>query len=113
MPGEQLGTGQECDATADVFSAGCVIAELFMEGKALFDLSQLLAYRRGEYDPSEALNKIEDEDWRALILHMISLDPNSRLTAVEYLRFPNIFPEFFEAFHGEIPIFICFIKKHV
>lgn len=25
----------------DIFSAGCVIAELFLDGKALFDLSQV------------------------------------------------------------------------
>ncbi len=30
----------------DIFSLGCVIAEVFCDGKALFDLSQLLAYRR-------------------------------------------------------------------
>lgn len=28
-------------ASMDIFSAGCVIAELFLDGKALFDLSQV------------------------------------------------------------------------
>jgi phosphoinositide-3-kinase regulatory subunit 4 len=35
----------------DCFSAGCVIAELFLEGAPLFTLSQLFKYRdsEGEY----------------------------------------------------------------
>ena len=37
----------------------CEIAELFTEGTSLFDLSKLLAYRRGEYDPTPTLDKIE------------------------------------------------------
>jgi phosphoinositide-3-kinase, regulatory subunit 4 len=32
----------------DVFSAGCVIAEVFREGAPLFTLSQLFKYREGE-----------------------------------------------------------------
>lgn len=36
----------------------CVIAELFLEGQPLFELSQLLAYRRGQYDPSQHLEKV-------------------------------------------------------
>ena len=36
----------------------CVIAELFLEGMPLFELSQLLAYRRGQYDPTQHLEKV-------------------------------------------------------
>lgn len=36
----------------------CVIAELFLEGQPPFELSQLLAYRRGQYDPSQHLEKV-------------------------------------------------------
>ncbi len=42
----------------------CVIAELFTEGHPAFDLSQLLAYRSGQYDPEGVLEKIEDESIR-------------------------------------------------
>eukprot|EP00252_Welwitschia_mirabilis_P026188 TRINITY_DN8476_c0_g1_i2.p1 TRINITY_DN8476_c0_g1~~TRINITY_DN8476_c0_g1_i2.p1 ORF type:complete len:265 (+),score=34.24 TRINITY_DN8476_c0_g1_i2:263-1057(+) len=42
----------------DIFSLGCVIAELFLEGQSLFELSQLLAYRRGQYDPKPHLDKV-------------------------------------------------------
>ena len=38
-----------------------------MEGQALFDLSQLLAYRRGQYDPCLSLEKVNKID--ELFLH--------------------------------------------
>lgn len=41
-----------------MFLYRCVIAELFLEGQQLFELSQLLAYRRGQYDPSQYLEKV-------------------------------------------------------
>jgi hypothetical protein len=31
---------------------------MFLEGKALFDLSQLLAYRQGKFDPRPSLEKV-------------------------------------------------------
>jgi hypothetical protein len=40
------------------FGFSCVIAELFLEGQSLFELSQLLAYRRGQYDPGPYLEKV-------------------------------------------------------
>ncbi|MCO5613378.1 hypothetical protein L7F22_067654 [Adiantum nelumboides] len=81
----------------DIFSVGCVIAELFMEGQALFDLSQLLAYRRGQYDPCPSLQKVVDIGVRDTILHMIQLDPTARLTAEQYLQSwaPCVFPAYF------------------
>lgn len=48
----------------DCFSAGCVIAELFLEGAPLFTLSQLFKYREGEYSVESQLNTIEDESVR-------------------------------------------------
>ena len=44
----------------DVFSAGCVIAELFREGAPLFTLSQLFKYREGELNIDSLLASIED-----------------------------------------------------
>lgn len=47
----------------DIFSLGCVIAELFLEGTPLFSLSQMLKYRKGEYDPIRLyIDKIEDNE---------------------------------------------------
>ncbi|KAF9233916.1 hypothetical protein BU15DRAFT_90187 [Melanogaster broomeanus] len=64
----------------DVFSAGCVIAEMFLEGAPLFTLSQLFKYREGEYSVDGQLAAIEDEGIRTMIKQMISLDPTCRPT---------------------------------
>ncbi|KAI8056579.1 hypothetical protein BDF22DRAFT_666984 [Syncephalis plumigaleata] len=81
----------------DIFSLGCVIAELYLEGTAIFTLSQLLRYRRNEYDPSLDLEKIEDENIRALVKDMIQLDPEARSSVATYLEKGRgqVFPEYF------------------
>lgn len=84
----------------DVFSAGCVIAELFLESP-IFNLSQLYKYRRGEYDPvTSNLNRIADKDVREMVAHMIHVDPESRYSAEEYLDFwrKKVFPDYFYSF---------------
>ena len=84
----------------DVFSAGCVIAQLFLETE-FFTLSQLYKYRRGEYDPTiTALSVIPDRDVRDMIAHMIQLDPERRYSAEQYLEFwrGKVFPEYFYSF---------------
>ena len=48
----------------DCFSAGCVLAELFLEGAPLFSLSQLFKYREGELNVDTQLNAIDDEGIR-------------------------------------------------
>ncbi|KAL8833172.1 MAG: hypothetical protein Q9170_004429 [Blastenia crenularia] len=84
----------------DVFSVGCVIAELFLESP-IFSLSQLYKYRKGEFDPTFSyLEKIQDKEVRDLVGHMIQLDPESRYAADEYLNFwrKKAFPEYFYSF---------------
>ena len=44
----------------DVFSAGCVIAELFLDGTPTFTLSQLFKYRQGELNIDQHLSGIQD-----------------------------------------------------
>ncbi|MCJ1316227.1 Serine/threonine-protein kinase [Xylographa vitiligo] len=104
-PERFLSAGENGDKTAvtwamDVFSAGCVIAELFLESP-IFSLSQLFKYRNGDYDPKfGALSKIEDDDIRELVAHMIQVEPESRYSAEEYLNFwrRKAFPEYFYSF---------------
>ncbi|KAL3825203.1 hypothetical protein ACJIZ3_021232 [Penstemon smallii] len=90
----------------DIFAVGCVIAELFLEGQPLFELSQLLAYRRGQHDPSQHLEKIPDSGIRKMILHMIQLDPELRCSAESYLQnyagvvFPSYFSPFLHKFYS-------------
>nr|XP_045600663.1 phosphoinositide 3-kinase regulatory subunit 4-like isoform X2 [Procambarus clarkii] len=84
----------------DVFSAGCCLAELFTEGYAPFDLTQLLAYRVGDYYPNKVLDKIDEPRVKALVEHMIQRDPSSRHTVAEYLEQERgaTFPEHFYTF---------------
>ncbi|KAI9373379.1 hypothetical protein BJX61DRAFT_503129 [Aspergillus egyptiacus] len=99
VAGEEAGS-RNVNWAMDIFSAGCVIAELFLEAP-IFTLSQIYKYRKGEYSPQHSqLAKIEDPEIRALILHMIQLDPESRYSAEEYLSFWKIkaFPEYFYSF---------------
>lgn len=84
----------------DIFSVGCVIAELFLESP-IFSLSQLFKYRQGEYDPAHShLSKIQDKDVREIIMHMIQVDPNSRMSAEDYLEHwqGKVFPHYFYGF---------------
>ncbi|RUS22693.1 hypothetical protein BC937DRAFT_87736 [Endogone sp. FLAS-F59071] len=85
----------ELTAAMDIFSVGCVIAELFLEGASIFSLSQLFKYRSSDYDPGPELDKIEDDDIKALVKHMIQLDPTKRYTAEQYL---NEWCDFYTAF---------------
>lgn len=84
----------------DIFSVGCVIAELFLEAP-IFSLSQLFKYRQGEYNPEHShLSKIQDSNIRELIMHMIQVDPNSRMSADDYLTHwrDKVFPGYFYGF---------------
>ncbi|KAJ3310175.1 Serine/threonine-protein kinase, partial [Gonapodya sp. JEL0774] len=63
-PASVATTGSKLEPTMDVFSVGCVIAELFLDGHPLFTLAQLLRYRDGTYDPSVEINKIPDHGMR-------------------------------------------------
>ncbi|KAH7130299.1 hypothetical protein B0J11DRAFT_577843 [Dendryphion nanum] len=84
----------------DIFSVGCVIAELFIESP-IFSLSQLFRYRQHEYDPVHSqLSKIHDSGVRELVASMIQIDPNARLRAEDYLEHwkDKVFPNYFHGF---------------
>ncbi|KAG6088115.1 hypothetical protein E4U15_006764 [Claviceps sp. LM218 group G6] len=84
----------------DIFSAGCVIAQMFLESE-IFSLAQLYKYKRGEYDPVVThLSVISDKGVRDMIAHMIQLDPEKRYSADQYLEFgkKKIFPTYFYNF---------------
>ncbi|PKY37517.1 ARM repeat-containing protein [Rhizophagus irregularis] len=85
----------------DIFSLGC-------EGTPIFSLSQLFKYRSGEYDPRVYLEKIEDEDIRTMVKHMINVNPSQRYTAEQYLQewrgtaFPQFFYTFLHQYIGSV-----------
>ena len=43
-----------------ILAIRCVISELFCDGVGLFDLSQLLAYRTGDFNPESKLQKLDE-----------------------------------------------------
>uniref|UniRef100_A0A0E0CSK4 non-specific serine/threonine protein kinase n=1 Tax=Oryza meridionalis TaxID=40149 RepID=A0A0E0CSK4_9ORYZ len=104
----QVAADAPLQRSMDIFSLGCVLAELFLEGQPLFELSQLLAYRRGQYDPIHTLEKIQDTGIRDMVLHMIQLDPKERLSCKNYLQkyesvvFPVYFSKFLHKFFSDI-----------
>ncbi|RWA12643.1 hypothetical protein EKO27_g2476 [Xylaria grammica] len=102
---EQIQNPQELEGhhltwSMDIFSAGCVIAEVFLE-TPIFSLSQMFKYRRGEYDPVIShLSRIPDQGLREMLSSMIQRDPEKRYSAEQYLHFykDKIFPEYFYSF---------------
>jgi phosphoinositide-3-kinase regulatory subunit 4 len=84
----------------DIFSLGCVVAEMFSDGRQLFDLSELLEYKRQQNKPQ--LKWVKDEDVKNLVEHMIQHRPHERYSAEEYLHvFEEIFPPYFATFLHE------------
>ncbi|KZS96937.1 WD40 repeat-like protein [Sistotremastrum niveocremeum HHB9708] len=89
----------------DVFSAGCVIAELWLDGDPIFSLSSMFKYRSGEMTLDGILSRIEDPDVQSLIRRMTSLEPAARPTfdSLLHLYRGSVFPETFYAFlHGYV-----------
>ena len=85
----------------DLFSAGCVMVELLLNGERCFDLGELLEYRRlnntttYESQPQQRLtptlkqrlDKIESSALRAACRHMLHVNPRDRLPrARDYLE---------------------------
>ncbi|KAF1989202.1 ARM repeat-containing protein [Aulographum hederae CBS 113979] len=98
--GESADDKGEVNWAMDIFGVGCVIAELFLETPT-FTLSQLFKYKNGEYDVRDThLSRIEDEGLREMIASMLSLKPEERLSADDYLNFyqDKVFPKYFYDF---------------
>ncbi|CAI4270584.1 AKH_1a_G0002960.mRNA.1.CDS.1 [Saccharomyces cerevisiae] len=86
----------------DIFSLGCVIAEIFAEGRPIFNLSQLFKYKSNSYDVNREflMEEMNSTDLRNLVLDMIQLDPSKRLSCDELLnKYRGIFfPDYFYTF---------------
>ncbi|KRX84177.1 Eukaryotic initiation factor 4A, partial [Trichinella sp. T6] len=84
----------------DIFSLGCVIMEMFCDDETPFDLNRLLSYRKQKYRPKRCLDALPSPDIREMVESMISIHPDQRLNAGEYLEkykgrvFPNLFYSF-------------------
>lgn len=87
-------------ASMDIFSAGCVIAELFADGAACFDLSELLRFaRHGEKSPhlQRMLAALPNAALREMLESMLSVKPDERGSAEFYLK-SNLFPDYLPFF---------------
>lgn len=85
---------QSLTPAMDMFSAGCVTMETFLNGERALDLGDLMEYRRRGSVVPQKLNKIESSSLRAACRHMLHLDPTIRLSAKEYrdrLEVPDTF----------------------
>ena len=82
---------QQLTASMDIFSLGCVLMELFLNGEPAMDLGDLMEYKQTGDDISkhsslsQRLNKIESGNMRACCRHMLHLEPKKRLSCSEYL----------------------------
>eukprot|EP00163_Fabomonas_tropica_P003388 TRINITY_DN12891_c0_g4_i1.p1 TRINITY_DN12891_c0_g4~~TRINITY_DN12891_c0_g4_i1.p1 ORF type:complete len:1652 (-),score=398.10 TRINITY_DN12891_c0_g4_i1:5-4960(-) len=82
----------------DLFSIGCVIAELWADGRPLFDYSHLLAYRHRSTTLSAlGIDAIDNPGLKALITTLTDLDPARRMSAATILQQERgrLFPEYF------------------
>lgn len=99
---ELLGVGRPdgpVTEAMDVFSLGCVLAELWRDGTPLFSLSQLFRYRSHDYDIEPMLKEIPHVQLRGLVRSMLHLDPADRPTLEALLEQAqaNVFPYSFSA----------------
>ncbi|WFD01244.1 non-specific serine/threonine protein kinase [Malassezia yamatoensis] len=102
---EFLGLGRpngQVTEKMDVFSLGCVLAELWRDGSPLFTLAQLFRYRDGAYDIQPFLEEIPDKGIQHLVTRMLCVDPSQRPTFAEILdghsQFSQIFPATYAKF---------------
>lgn len=90
----------------DLFSLGCVIAELYNDGEPTFTLSQMFQYLKTAHRPD--LSTLADPLVRAIVSGLISRDPNGRKSALSVLEdyrgtgFPEYFYDFLYDFMARI-----------
>lgn len=73
----------------DVFSVGCVIGELFMEGNSPFTLSQMFNYKAGDFDIEPYLRGIEDEAIRVRLLELVVVHHNVAMIELRWFVSDN------------------------
>ncbi|KII62218.1 Phosphoinositide 3-kinase regulatory subunit 4 [Thelohanellus kitauei] len=88
----------------DIFSLGCVIYQFLTDGKVLFRLTDLLAYSKdkleGHHFKNSIRQNIQHEQLCNLIISMISLDPDDRLSARQYINNRLLFPDSFHMLYN-------------
>ena len=95
----------------DLFSVGCVLTEIFLNGESCLTLGDLMEYRNHGSMTStlqQKINKIERPGIRAACKHMLALGPHDRLSSaaayLDRLAASEPFPKTFEILH--VPYFV-------
>jgi len=83
---------------ADIFSLGCVLAELYLDGEVVFTRERLMQFRKGQFEPAATLRRIRVPKAQDMINNMLHLDWRYRRSAEGYLRSErgNFFPRSFQ-----------------
>lgn len=82
--------------SADIFSAGCVIAFIFLDGIGMFSLTSLMAYADGDNSLLQPLEQIEPKEMRDLCYSLLDRD-----TEIRFKNFKNaasFFPDWIKRF---------------
>ena len=85
-------TKKEKTLAMDVFSAGVIIAELFLE-RNIFDYTSLLNYKKGNkkmFNIDDILSKIHHKSLRSLIYKMLEINPEKRINISDALKIFSI-----------------------
>jgi phosphoinositide-3-kinase regulatory subunit 4 len=103
-PTSSPSTDAQLTPQMDMFSVGCVLAELFSDDAPngnLFDLADLLAFRVNQYYPEKALNSISTAGIRDLVQNLISLEPMDRKLGAQILQelSGSVFPKYFDTLY--------------
>lgn len=102
MPKDEMSDRRKLTSEMDVFSMGCVIAELFLDGKTFLDYSAALSLRAGHIGAVDFIHGLDDGVC-SLVTNMVQLNPRDRLSARECIQnFANsLFPGYFDPlFHN-------------
>lgn len=100
----------------DIFSAGCVIAYMFLNGRDIFNFKTITAYKNGQYLPKDFVNRIKCDFARKIVEKMINRVASKRPSAETLLR---EFPQWLKTFDiitrdavaqkspGEAVLYLC------
>ncbi|KAF8363448.1 vps-15, partial [Pristionchus pacificus] len=98
-------------ATMDIFSAGCVIYELFSDGHPPFTYGSLIKYRKmskedAEKELDDLLTKCSCGSFSPILKRMLSRNPKDRPSASTILsEHANLFPEMITYLYNYINIY--------
>ena len=97
----------ELERAMDIFSAGCIIAELFNDGQPLFTYGDILAFTDGTFNPD--LSNLDD-DIQDLVKQMIQRSSKNRPSATKLIGH-HAFGSNFESLYATMSKYKAILKK--